>query len=87
MWIYRDRFGIAAQAVRLDCCKIQDTCSPLTRIRRFVCVLTASKGVVSGSGVSIAVGKDPDTYGVRMHEAVEVLDGAIRWAFKERGAI
>ena len=45
----------------------------LTRMRRFVCVLTASKGVVSGSGASIVVGKVSETYGVRMHEAIEVL--------------
>lgn len=37
-------------------------------MRRFVCVLTASKGVVSGSGASMVVGKVPDMYGVRMHE-------------------
>ena len=33
-----------------------------------MCVLTASKGVVSGSGASMVVGKVPDMYGVRMHE-------------------
>jgi hypothetical protein len=46
--------------------------SPLTRMRRFVCVLTASKGVVSGSGMSIVVGKVAEIYGVRMHETLEM---------------
>jgi hypothetical protein len=41
-------------------------------MRRFVCVLTASKGVVSGSGASIVVGRVPDTYGSRIHETVTV---------------
>ena len=42
-------------------------------MRRFVCVLTASKGVVSGSGVSMAVGKVPEIYGLRMHEAITAI--------------
>ena len=41
-------------------------------MRRFVCVLTASKGVLSGSGASMVVGRVPDMYGVRMHETVKI---------------
>ena len=41
-------------------------------MRRFVCVLTASKGVLSGSGASMVVGKVPDMYGVRMHETLRI---------------
>jgi hypothetical protein len=47
-------------------------------MRRFVCVLTASKGVVSGSGASMLVGRVFEMYGVRMHEAMEMLGLAIR---------
>jgi hypothetical protein len=41
-------------------------------MRRFVCVLTASKGVVSGSGASMVVGRVPDMYGARIHETGKV---------------
>lgn len=42
-------------------------------MRRFVCVLTASKGVVSGSGASMVAGRVVETYGVRRHETMEIL--------------
>jgi hypothetical protein len=42
-------------------------------MRRFVCVLTASKGVVSGSGASMVVGKVAEIYAVRMHETTEMV--------------
>jgi hypothetical protein len=41
-------------------------------MRRFVCVLTASKGVVSGSGASMVVGRVPDMYGARIHKTVKI---------------
>lgn len=42
-------------------------------MRRFVCALTASKGVVSGSGASMVVGKVAEIYGVRMHETLGMM--------------
>jgi hypothetical protein len=49
-------------------------------MRRFVCVLTASKGVVSGSGASMVVGRIVETYGMRMHKTMEMLGLTIELA-------
>jgi hypothetical protein len=51
-------------------------------MRRFVCVLTASKGVVSGSGASMVVGRVPEMYGVRMHETIRIKFQRLRWPIK-----
>jgi hypothetical protein len=47
-----------------------------------VCVLTASKGVVSGSGASMVVGRVPDIYGARIHKTVKIKFKRLRWLIK-----